>query len=104
MSKTAARKFDEELTRLLKDRTHQLRAKIWPSRGATGKITKKKVRASIDKLQELAKTAILRSKQGKFVLANYDYKRQWHPKRGKGFGRPTKKRNFKNWYESMPSL
>ena len=100
MAKTTARKFDEELTRLFKARTHQLRAKIWPSRGATGKITKKKVRASIGKLQELAEVALLRSKQGRFVLRNYDYKKQWHPKRGKGFGLAAKKHHFRDWYES----
>jgi hypothetical protein len=99
MAKMAARRFDEELTRLFKARTHQLRAKVWPSRGATGKITNKKVRSSIGKLQKLAEGALLRSKQGKFILGNYDSKKQWHPKRGKGFGRGAKKRHFKGWYE-----
>ncbi|MGZ9189085.1 MAG: hypothetical protein ACXW39_03380 [Nitrospira sp.] len=99
MARMAARQFDGELTRLFRARTHQLRAKVWPARGATGKVTKKKVWASIGKLQKLSDGVLLSSKQAKFILRNYDYKKQWHPKRGKGFGRAAKKRHFKDWYE-----
>lgn len=99
MTKMTARMFDTELARLFNTRTRQLRAKVWPSRGAAGKITKKKIQISIGKLQGLAEAALLRSKHGKLILGNYDYKRQWHPKRGKGFGRSAKKRHFKDWYE-----
>src|SRR5258708_7965327 len=78
----------------------KLRGEIWPMRGAAGKITKKKIRTSISRLQDIAQAAQLRAKHSKAILANYDYKKQWHPKRGKGFGRSAKRRHFKRWYEN----
>jgi hypothetical protein len=33
------------------------------------------------------------------MLEDYDYKRQWHSKKGKGFGRTKKKQSFKKWYD-----
>jgi hypothetical protein len=97
-SKNLARRFDAELTRLFDSRIHALRATVWASPGAAPKVTKKKIHRSIERLQNLAEAALLRSKRSKEILRGYDYKRQWHPKKGKGFGRPAKKRRFKEWY------
>jgi hypothetical protein len=97
--KKLARQFDHELERLFDARVHGLRSTIWAAPGAAPAITKEKIRKSIGRLQDLAEAALLRTKRSRRVLRGFDYKRQWHAKKGKGFGRPAKKRSFKRWYE-----
>jgi hypothetical protein len=94
-----AKKFDAELERLFDARMYNLRSEIWSARGAVPKITKAKIQNSISKLQNVAEEALLASRPSKKVFAGYDYKRQWHPKKNKGFGRPAKRASFKRWYE-----
>jgi len=99
MASSSERQFDEVLQSLFEARTHDLRSEIWTARGPAPKFTKRKIRNAINQLLNLAEEALLRSKQSKEIIGNYDYKKQWHPKRGKGYGRSAKKQNFQQWYE-----
>lgn len=99
MTTGTARRFNNELKKLFDARTYQLKTNIWPGRGPVLKITKKKIRRSIAKLEDLAEIGLLRSKNCKHLLRDFDYKKQWHPKLGKGYGRFERKRRFKEWYE-----
>ena len=99
MASKLAAKFDRELSDLFDDRIHQIRSYVWPTRGAAPKVTKTRVKESIARLQALAERAVIRAKDGKRVFSGYDHKKQWHPKKGKGVGRPEKARQFKLWYD-----
>jgi hypothetical protein len=99
MSRRSARLFDQEVAKLSRARTHSLRSAIWPSSGAAPQITPQKIRKTISKLQRLSQETILHSKAARKVFAGNDYKKQWHPKRGKGFGRYEKRKSFKRWYD-----
>jgi len=94
------REFEAELTKLFAARTHALRSTIKVQRGAVPKMTRKRIRQSIGHLQELFEREATRPKQSNEVLYDYDYKKQWHPKRGKGWGRDAKRISFKRWYEN----
>jgi hypothetical protein len=97
MSK-AARQFDGELVALFRTRTHELRNYMWPTRGAVPNFTKQRVRNTIESLRDIAEGDYLKSREARRLLRKFDYKRQWHAKRGKGFGRTAKKRSFKMWF------
>jgi hypothetical protein len=99
MASRLAKKFDTELVELFRDRTHALRAQIWLAPGAVATVTKTRIQKSIEKLQDIAETAALRSRASMRIFRDYDYKRQWHPKKNKGFGRAAKRRTFKAWYD-----
>jgi hypothetical protein len=99
MSPRAARQFDQKLLELFRARTHELRSYMWPTKGAVPKFTKKRVRNTIEKLRDIAEDDYLKSRDARKLLKQFDYKRQWHTKRGKGFGRTAKKQSFKKWYE-----
>jgi hypothetical protein len=99
MPKSTAKAFDQALIKLFKARTHGLRAEVWPSKGAAPKLTQTKIRSSIDRLQNIAEGALLRTKHTQEILRGADHKRQWHPKKGKGHGVDAKKWAFKRWYE-----
>src|SRR5581483_9341956 len=94
-----AKQFDDELSRLFRARTHQLKSYMWPTAGAAPQLTQKRVRKGVQRLQAFATADYLRSKDAKSVLKSYDHKRQWQPKRGKGFGARAKAKNFKAWYD-----
>ncbi|HVY52083.1 MAG TPA: hypothetical protein VHA07_11060 [Devosia sp.] len=98
MPASTAVQFDGVLYDLFEAQTHRLVSRVWPAVGAVQKLTKKKVRRALVTLQKLATEAQLKSKSSKRILGEYDYKKQWHPKRGKGHGKRAKKRNFKEWY------
>lgn len=98
MSSFAA-EFDRELNSLFDARTHDLRSQIWAKRGAAPKFTKTKIKKSIERLNEIAETALLRMPDIRDQLSEYDHKKRWHPKRGKGFGWSAKKREFRKWYD-----
>jgi hypothetical protein len=99
MTTRAQKQFEDQLCRLFKIRTHQLRAYLWPTTGKAAHLTKTRLRRSIARLQEIATDAYLASREAKKVFKSFDHKRQWHSKRNKGFGVSAKKRAFKNWYE-----
>jgi hypothetical protein len=99
MSSRLARDFDRVLLRLFEIRTHQVRSLAWPRPGSPPKLTKRKIKNAVSKLQDIAQDAWLHSKPGRKILRDYDYKKQWHAKKGKGHGRPAKRKSFKAWYE-----
>jgi hypothetical protein len=100
MSSRAAGQFDKELLRLFAIRTHQLRASLWPTVGKAPRLTRKQIRRSINELQDIAEADFFKSRYGKRLLKDFDDKRQWHPKRGKGFGWRAKRSSFKKWYQN----
>jgi hypothetical protein len=95
----AANKFDRELTKLFRKRTHGLRAYMWPISGTAPTLARKNVSSAINRLRNIAEDDYLKSRYARRLLSEYDYKRQWHSKKGKGFGRAAKKRSFKRWYD-----
>lgn len=95
----AARKFDRELIKLFRKRTHGLRAYMWPISGTAPKLSRSHISAAIQRLRDIAEVDYLKSRYARRILRDYDYKRQWHSKKGKGFGRDAKKRSFKKWYD-----
>lgn len=96
---SAQRQFDAELFRLFKIRSHPLRTYLWPTSGKPAQLTKKTLKRSIAKLQDIATDHYLSSREARRTLRSYDHKRQWHSKRNKGFGVRAKKKSFKDWYE-----
>lgn len=101
MASRLEREFDAQIDKLLQSRLHKVKSIIWTTRGAAPTLTKKKVNRSIGQLQNITRDSILGFKSTKSILKeDFDYKRQWHPKRGKGFGLAAKKQHFKNWYEA----
>lgn len=99
MAKQARKRFEAELTKLFRVRTHRLRSHFWPVVGSTPALGRQRVSKAISSLQAIAESSYLGSRPAKAILKNYDYKRQWHPKMGKGWGHSAKKNAFKNWYE-----
>jgi|GEM_PF-534203 len=100
MAKLRSTKFKKELQRLLDARTYGLRKAVWPVRGAPPKLNKMTIESAIDNLCATAREELLLSPRVINLLAeSYDYKKQWHAKRGKGRSRPAKSTNFKSWYD-----
>ncbi len=93
-----ATQFDQELSKLFHARAHQLKSYMWPTVGAAPQFTQERVRRTIERLQSLAAADYLRSKEAKRILT-CEHKRQWHPKKGKGFGAWAKAKSFKAWYD-----
>jgi hypothetical protein len=83
MSSRAARKFNNELIRLLNARTHWLKQSIWPVPGQGLSLTKARIRSAINRLQNYAELALLRSDYASDLGNAYDTKKQWHPKKAK---------------------
>jgi Zn ribbon nucleic-acid-binding protein len=100
MASRAARQFNAEVSRLFKARTHKLRSTIWPTRGREPRVSRSTIRETISKLQTLAEKALLSSQFSRKIFRGYDYKKQWHAKKGKGHGRTEKRKSFKQWYEN----
>lgn len=94
-----AKQFDGELLRIFAIRTHDLRTSLWPMAGKAPRLTRKQIRHSIRRLQNIAEADFFRSRYGRKLLRDYDDKKRWHPKRGKGFGWRAKRRSFKTWYQ-----
>jgi hypothetical protein len=95
------KQFESELDKLFKLRTHWLRGILGArSPGKPPIFNRAKRKRSIEKLQKLA-TQSLGYKLARVEFDRIiDKKLQWHPKRGKGWGRDEKKRKFKDWFES----
>ena len=95
----AAKEFDRELNTLFRKRTHGLRAYMWPISGTAPHLSRKDIGSTIRRLRKIAESDYLKSRYSRRLLSEHGYKRQWHSKKGKGFGRDAKKRSFKRWYE-----
>lgn len=95
-----ATKFERGLKRLFDRRTSWVRMAIGKKRpGRPHDFNRKIVEPKLDVLVELA-TEILVGRRGSQEFRHVvDGKRQWHVKRGKGFGIDVKRARFKEWYE-----
>lgn len=100
MSQKKRKEFLGELDKLYKVRTNWLRSKVFGSRpGKPPKMTRAKINRSIARLQSIASEAVAED-FARTVFNREDVsKKQWHPKRGKGWSRDAKKKNFKAWYQ-----
>lgn len=99
MTKKNVVEFDAQLHKLFSDRTHWLRTQVRkPKPGKAPGFNKKKVEASISKLQVLATKCLLHSHAVDGLRNLYDTKKQWHVK-GKGWGSEKKRITFMDWFE-----
>jgi hypothetical protein len=95
------KQFESELDKLFRLRTLWLRRALGARvPGKPPVFNKAKRKRSIEKLQELATQALSEKAARTEFNKTIDKKLQWHPKRGKGWGRKDKKRKFKDWFES----
>jgi len=101
MASRLEREFDSAIGKLVQSRVHGIKSVIWTKGEAAPTFTKKKVSRSIENLQNVVSEALLGSKEVKRILReDFDYKRQWHSKRGKGWGLAANKQHFETWYEA----
>jgi hypothetical protein len=93
-------KFDRELEKLFNRRTSWLRQAIGKNKpGRPHVFNRKKVGPKLRELGELAAQIVARRRARKEFRRVVDGKRQWHVKRGKGFGIDAKRKTFKRWYD-----
>lgn len=96
-----AKAFERGLDSLFRRYTEKLRRTAGKlSRGPLPKVDRNRVEKAIEHLVTIASTAELRSKGCDTFENIISEKRQWHPKRGKGWGLDAKKRAFQSWYGS----
>ncbi len=102
MSRRKQREFGRELDKLYKQRTQWLRSRVFGKKpGKPPKMTRKKITKSIHKLQNIASAALADDLAKTQFEEHISQRKSWHPKRGKGHGRGTKKARFKEWYEEQ---
>ena len=95
-----ATKFERELQKLFHRRTSWLRKAIGTNRpGKPHIFNRRKVAPKLWELGELASEILVRRRARRQFRQSVDGKRQWHIKRGKGFGIDAKRTKFKQWYE-----
>lgn len=95
-----ATKFERELERLFYRRTAWLRKAIGKNRPGRPRVfNRKKVEPKLDELGELATEILVRRRARREFFRTVGGKRQWHVKRGKGYGIDAKRKRFKRWYE-----
>jgi hypothetical protein len=93
-------KFERELQKLFYRRTSWLRKAIGKNQpGRPHIFNRKKVEPKLRELGELAAEILVRRRARQQFHQSIDGKRQWHIKRGKGFGIDAKRSKFKRWYE-----
>jgi hypothetical protein len=95
-----SKSFERELDDLFKIYTDKLRRDVGKkSRGPSTKLDRKKIERKIDFLVEIARQYTLKDVGKKTFEKSFRGKRQWHVKRGKGWGVDNKRRNFRRWYD-----
>ena len=96
----STKEFESGLDTLFRQYTEGLRRDVGKqSRGRIVKFDRHKLRRRIERLVRIA-TEIGLKTNGKESFYNcFSEKRQWHPKRGKGWGLDAKKRSFRDWYD-----
>jgi hypothetical protein len=57
---------------------------MWPISGTAPKLSRSHIGAAIQRLRDIAEADYLKSRYARRILRDYDYKRQWHSKKGKG--------------------
>jgi hypothetical protein len=95
-----ATKFEKELEKLFRRQTSWLRQAIGSNRsGRQHVFNRRKVKPKLRQLGELATEILVRRRARQEFRRVVGGKRQWHVKRGKGFGIDVKRKRFKRWYE-----
>ena len=69
------------------------------AKGPVPKIDRRRLAKEIERLVEVARASELHSNGRDIFEGVVREKRQWHPKRGKGWGVGAKKRTFRRWYD-----
>jgi hypothetical protein len=99
------KQFETELMRLFRIRTHWLRSVIGKaSPGKPPVLNKRKLNERIRRLQTIASLWLVKHVARDEFQRLIDKKKQWHPKKGKGWGIEEKKRTFDKWFESQISF
>jgi hypothetical protein len=94
------KQIERELGRLFDARSYPLRKAIGiAGRGTAPRLSKARLRKSIEKLQDLSSDMWARKEAQKAMKLAVAEKRQWHAKKGKGWGRDAKKKKFKAWFD-----
>ena len=95
-----SKEFETGLDNLFRQFTEGLRREVGKqSRGRVVKFDRHKLRRRINRLVVLATEVELKENGRKHFDDTYSDKRQWHAKRGKGWGLDAKKTTFRNWYD-----
>ena len=95
-----AKDFERELAKLIKRRTHWLRGVlVKPRPGAAPTLSKAHVDRAIRRMQSIASDALAPKLARREFEAAVDFRKSWHPKLGKGWGRSAKRRRFREWFE-----
>lgn len=95
-----ATRFEEGLWKLFHRRTSWLRKAIGKKKpGRPHLFNRKKVVPELIELGNLASEILARRRARKELHGIVGGKRQWHVKRGKGFGTDAKVKKFKHWYD-----
>ncbi|MCZ6834209.1 MAG: hypothetical protein O7G85_00400 [Planctomycetota bacterium] len=97
-----SKSFEAGLDPLFRLYTQRLRREAGKkSRGPLPKIDRWRLETRIERLVEIARDSELRAHgRATFDQAVLE-KRQWHPKRGKGWGVDAKKQSFRSWYDKI---
>jgi len=100
MTVPSSKEFETGLDNLFRQFTEGLRREVGKqSRGRVAKFDRHKLRRRIKRLVTIATEVELKEHGKKHFSETYSDKRQWHAKRGKGWGLEAKKKTFRNWYD-----
>ncbi len=94
------KKFEKGLDNLFHRYTEKLRREAGKkSKGPKPKMDRRYLEHRIERLVQIARDAELHTHGRTAFDEAVDEKRQWHPKRGKGWGVEAKRRTFRKWYD-----
>lgn len=94
------REFETGLDTLFRQYTEGLRRDAGKrSRRRVTKFDRRKLRSRIERLVQIATEVELKGDGRKCFAGTSSEKRQWHAKRGKGWGLEAKKKTFRDWYD-----
>lgn len=95
-----AKDFARELDTLFFRRTHWLRGLFGKRRpGAAPKFSQKHVKSAVARMQDLASDALARRLARREFDSEKKWRKSWHPKEGKGWGRSAKRASFNKWFD-----
>jgi len=97
------RKFDAALAELWARKTYPLKQKIWKKQGRPSRLTGDNRAGLISDLVEVIEDEMLKSDEVKILFKKgpdgFQYKKQWHHRKGKPHGLLDKKKTFAKWYD-----
>jgi hypothetical protein len=97
-----AKEFIRELDALLTRRTQWLRSVLSKPKPGTPKgFGRKHIDRGVRRMQSLASDSLARRLARSLFDSEFDFRRSWHPKKGKGWGRAEKQRRFKEWFRDQ---